>query len=674
MRGCLIMLKIRRFKIFSLVMVFMLVTSISGWSSLVLAAVPVTKAAVTLSTPAMTSDFTQLNDSQIVSAMGAGWNLGNQLEANSNGIPSETAWGNPRVTKDLIQAVKKAGFKTIRIPVSYLSKIGSEPDYTIDPTWLSRIKEVVDYVYSQGMYVVINLHGDGYNSVTNSWLLCNSSDQTNIKAKYKKVWQQIAGTFVNYNEHLIFESMNEEFDGTYGIPNTTYYSNINDYNQIFVDTVRQTGGNNSARWLLVPGWNTNIDYTVGNYGFALPTDTYRSTTVPSSQKRIMISAHYYSPWDFCGDESGTITQWGSSATDSTRKSTWGQEDYLNSEFKSMYDKFVTQGYPVVIGEYGSVDKTSADSTNNTYRAAFAKSVCKASKQYSCVPVYWDNGYNGQYGFGLFDRSTYAVTQQGIIDAIMGGIGTPTIPTSNSTIYPITTSFDKNVSTKEDITANMTPNGNTLNSITNGMNKLVQNIDYTVSGNIVTIYKDYFAKQAVGTTSLTFNFSAGTNPVFTVNIIDSSYQSGSLKVQEYNGNTAATSNTLNPQLTLVNTGDTAINLSNVKIRYYYNFDNANAQNFTCDWSTIGSSNIIGTFVKMPTAQTGADYYLEMGFGSGAGSLVAGKSIDIHIRINKTDWSSFAQTGDYSFNPTSISSVDWSKVTAYISGNLKWGIEP
>lgn len=422
------MSKIRLFKIFSIVMVSMFLTLIHGLDSTVVLAsttvktVKAVKTEKVCTTFALTSDFTQLNASQIVSAMGAGWNLGNQLEANSNGIPSETAWGNPTVTKALIQKVKASGFNTIRIPVSYLNKIGSAPDYTIDSTWLSRIKEVVDYAYSQGMYVIINMHGDGYNSVSGSWLLCNSGDQTIIRTKYKKVWQQIANAFVNYNEHLIFESMNEEFDGTYGTPNTTYYSNVNAYNQIFVDTVRQTGGDNSARWLLIPGWNTNIDYTVGNYGFVLPADNYRSSTIPSDEKRIMVSIHYYSPWDFCGDESGTVTEWGISAVNSSKKSTWGQEDYLNSEIKSMYNKFVTQGYPVVIGEYGSVDKTSEDSTNNTYREAFAKAVCSTAKQYSCVPIYWDNGYNGKYGYGLFNRSTHAVTQPGIIDAIMSGIG------------------------------------------------------------------------------------------------------------------------------------------------------------------------------------------------------------------------------------------------------------
>lgn len=401
--------KVKSFRVYLLSMVFVFTTAISGWSPVVSAA--------------ETADFTSLNASQIVFEMGAGWNLGNQLEASSNGTPSETAWGNPTVTQALIQKVKAAGFKTIRIPVSYLNYIGSAPGYTINSIWLNRVKTVVDYAYNEGLYVIINMHGDGYNSVTGSWLLVNSSDQTTIRAKYQKAWQQIANTFVNYDEHLIFESMNEEFDGTYGTPNTTYYSNLNAYNQIFVDTVRQTGGNNSARWLLIPGWNTNIDYTVGNYGFVLPTDNFRSSSIPSSEKRIMISVHYYSPWDFAGEESGTITQWGASAANTSKKSTWGQEDYLDSQLKSTYDKFVTQGYPVVVGEFGSIDKTAFDSTNNTYRAEFAKAVSGAAKKYSSVPIYWDNGHNGQYGFGLFNRSNNTITQQGIIDAIMSVMGT-----------------------------------------------------------------------------------------------------------------------------------------------------------------------------------------------------------------------------------------------------------
>jgi endoglucanase len=127
--------------------------------------------------------------------------------------------------------------------------------------------------------------------------------------------------------------------------------------------------------------------------------------------------HYYSPWDFAGEENGTITQWGRNATNSSRKSTWGQEDYLDAQLKLMYDKFVVRGYPVVVGEYGSIDKTSADSTNNRYRADYARAVAATAKKYGAAAVYWDNGHNGQYGFGLFNRGNTTVTQQGIIDAI-----------------------------------------------------------------------------------------------------------------------------------------------------------------------------------------------------------------------------------------------------------------
>ncbi len=375
-----------------------------------------------VTSPASADVVAQLNASQLVADMGAGWNLGNSLEANINGVPNETAWGNPTVTQAFIDRVRAAGFKTIRIPVSYMSHIGSGPNYTVNSSWLNRIQEVVNYAYNRGLYVLINMHGDGYKTVTGSWLICDASNQTTIRDKYQKVWQQIATRFQNYNDHLIFESMNENFDGQYGRPTQPCYSNINAWNQIFVDTVRRTGGNNSSRWLLVPGWNTNIDYTAGNYGFVLPTDQYRSPSIPSNEQRIMISVHYYDPWDFAGEESGTITQWGPAATNPSRKSTWGQQDYMDAQLKKMHDTFVVRGYPVFVGEYGSVDKTSADSSNNRYRADYARTLVASAKKYGAATAYWDNGYNGQYGFGLFNRSSVTVTQQGIIDAIMSAIG------------------------------------------------------------------------------------------------------------------------------------------------------------------------------------------------------------------------------------------------------------
>ena len=193
------------------------------------------------------SAWTELDQTTITKEMGMGWNLGNQLEASNAGIPSETTWGNPTISEDLIKAVKEQGFKTVRIPVSYLDKIGAAPDYTIDSAWLDRVQEVVDYVVGNDLYAIINIHGDGYYTVDKSWLRCVDDNQDEIKDKYEKVWAQIADRFKDYDQHLIFESMNEESDNTYGKPNATGYENINAYNQIFVDTVRKTGYNNEKR-------------------------------------------------------------------------------------------------------------------------------------------------------------------------------------------------------------------------------------------------------------------------------------------------------------------------------------------------------------------------------------------------------------------------------------------
>lgn len=347
-----------------------------------------------------------------------GWNLGNQLEANSGGTPSETAWGNPTITEKLIKEVKAQGFKSVRIPVSYLSKIGDGPDYTIDSAWLDRVQEVVDMCVNNGLYAIINVHGDGYYSVGGGWLLCNEpeADQKVIKEKFKKVWAQIADRFKNYDEHLVYESMNEVFDGNSGGPTAENYGNINDYNQIFVDTVRSAGGNNGSRYLLVPGWNTDIDYTTGDVGYALA----GNFVIPNdSTGRVMISVHYYAPWDFCGDESKDIIfRWGDNLKGQVKPRQ--SESLVDRQFDKLYNAYIKNGYGVIIGEYGSIDKTHKDERNTTYRAYFAEYVNYAAHKRNIVTVYWDNGWNGKYGFGLFDRTKCTITQPEIIKGIMDG--------------------------------------------------------------------------------------------------------------------------------------------------------------------------------------------------------------------------------------------------------------
>lgn len=372
------------------------------------------------------SDFTVSAD-MLSQELGAGWNYGNTLEANSGGMPSETVWGNPAASQEMIDAVAEAGFKTVRIPVSYLGKIDDDNGYKVDEAWLDRIQQVVDYCRKDNLYVIINVHGDGYNTIDGGWLLCNGDNQEYIKEKYAALWKQIAEKFADYDEHLIFESMNEVFDNVYGKdPDRRYYSNINDYNQIFIDTVRSTGSNNTHRWVMVPGWNTDINFTAGDYGFRIPEDKDNT----SDEGRIIISVHCYDPWDYCGSENNNTFLWGEkgeeiievNGADTRSKATWGEEEHIQQQMNKLKSKFIENGYPVVIGEFGCIDKTLANSgipnqiaENRVYYDAF---VAGTAAEYGITPVYWDNGYNGQYGFGLFDRRTFKQTQPEIIAAIV----------------------------------------------------------------------------------------------------------------------------------------------------------------------------------------------------------------------------------------------------------------
>ena len=201
--------------------------------------------------------WTDLDQVQITEAMGAGWNLGNQLEANDGqGNPTEDGWTNVKVTERLIRTVQRKGFRTIRIPISYLNTIGEAPDYAIKKEWLDRIQEIVDWAMKYDLYTIINIHGDGYKSIGGGWLLPDGKNQEAIKEKYAAVWAQVADRFKDYDQHLIYESMNEVGANIAQMKEgeakdaaiTAAYENINSYNQIFVDTVRQSGGNNGRPW------------------------------------------------------------------------------------------------------------------------------------------------------------------------------------------------------------------------------------------------------------------------------------------------------------------------------------------------------------------------------------------------------------------------------------------
>jgi endoglucanase len=236
-------------------------------------------------------------------------------------------------------------------------------------------------------------------------------------------------------------------------------------------------------------------------------------------------------------------------------------------------------------------------------------------------------------------------------------------------------FDKNTPNQQNIAVNITYNGNTLSGIRNGSTLLTSGTDYTLSGNTVTLLSSYLASKPLGKLELTFDFNKGNDPVLTITIIDSSIVvTGNVKVQMFNGSNATVTNGIAPRFKIVNTGTESINLSDVKLRYYYTIDGEKAQNFWCDWSSAGTANVTGTFVKLTTAKTGADNYLEIGFTNAAGTLAAGASVDVQARFSKSDWTNYTQTGDYSFQESGSDYTDWNKVTGYVAGSLVWGIEP
>lgn len=343
-----------------------------------------------------TSGMRNLTSVQLSQLMGAGWNLGNSLEA----IGGETAWGNPETTRTLINSVKAAGFKTIRIPVSW-SQYANSND-VISSTWMARVKQVVDYAKDAGLYVMINIHWDG------GWMQPTYADQQYVNNRITVFWTQIANHFKNYDDYLLFAGTNEVMvDGDYGTPTVEYYTVQNSFNQTFVNAVRATGGNNAVRHLVVQAFNTNIDHAIS---FA---------TVPSdsASNRLMMEVHYYDPYNFALNAASNIWQWGASATDPSAVETWANEAHVDAQFQRMRNKFVNNGVAVIIGEYGVISRTNLPNAE-AYRVRWNQYITRAAYTRGLVPVYWDNGYLGNNGMGLFDRHNGAQVYPELISTIV----------------------------------------------------------------------------------------------------------------------------------------------------------------------------------------------------------------------------------------------------------------
>ncbi|SEN44272.1 endoglucanase [bacterium A37T11] len=336
-----------------------------------------------------------------------GWNLGNSLEsAASNTEASETLWGNPPTTKALIDAVKQAGFNTVRIPCAWSGYIVDATTYKISDDWLSRVKEVVNYCVDNGMYAIVDIHWDG------GWLENNPTyaQQEVVNKKQKALWQQIALNFRNYDEHLLFAGTNE-VHANYGTPTTENITVQQSFNQTFVDAVRATGGKNAWRNLIVQSYNTSITYA----------RDYLKMPVDATANREMAEVHFYDPWDFCGDEASSIYLWGKDYKGNSHTSTWGQEDAVDASFSSMKTNFIDKGIPVILGEYGAILRSSLTTGLADHLKArnyYLNYVTKSAKVHGLVPIYWDNGNTGNNGFGLFNRTTGEAVNTDAITAII----------------------------------------------------------------------------------------------------------------------------------------------------------------------------------------------------------------------------------------------------------------
>jgi endoglucanase len=282
--------------------------------------------------------------------------------------------------------VKAAGFKTVRIGAGWSHH--ADADGHVSPAWMARVAEIVGYARNAGLYVVLNNHETEWTSPT-------YANQPVANARLAKLWTQIANYFKNYDDYLLFAGTNEiMFPGDYGPPTAEYQNVQNGFNQIFVNAVRATGGNNAKRHLVVQGFNTNINSTYD--GFIKPAD--------SVTNRLFLEVHFYDPYNFALNSDSNIWQWGAIATNPAVTETWANEAYVDAQFQKMKTRFVDAGIPVLMGEYGAILRTEYDPAG-TYRTYWTKYVTKSMVQHGIVPTWWDPGYGSNHATGLFDRAT-----------------------------------------------------------------------------------------------------------------------------------------------------------------------------------------------------------------------------------------------------------------------------
>ena len=370
----------------------------------------------------------------IAKLMYPAWNLGNTLEggdSNNNwknvGVGTETAWQSTKTTQAVIDFVKAQGFKSVRIPCAWVMGHITDPDKcTIDPAWMSRVKEVIDYCVNDGLYVIVNQHWDG------GWLehdgFTASTDVAAKKTQFSKIWTQIANALKAYDEHVLFAGLNEPGVGSGNSESIIEVANLSsriaEYEQTFIEAVRATGGNNAKRVLVVQGPNTNIDQTVAN--------NYLSKIQDSATDRLMMEVHFYDPYQFCQmtEDASWGKQWyywgkDNQSGDADRTCKSDNEDFVNEQMAKMKTAFVSKGIPVLIGEFGANQRWAVgkDALHDASIKAYYKSVVESAINNGCVPVVWDT--NSGSGMTTINRATLKVGNKNMMDGITEGVAAAT---------------------------------------------------------------------------------------------------------------------------------------------------------------------------------------------------------------------------------------------------------
>ena len=358
-----------------------------------------------------------LNAFEMAHYMAPAWNLGNTMEGGNNannytnngGLSAETSWQSTKTTQAAIDYVASQGFKTVRIPCAWvMGHITDATTLTIDEAWMNRVKEITDYCLNAGMNVVINDHWDG------GWLENNiaNGDYATLSANLTKLWTNIANAFKDYDERVMFAGLNEPNADTQAATDR-----LIQYEQVFIDAVRATGGNNAKRILIVQGPNTDIDKTNDYYDITKLND--------SATDRLMAEVHFYAPYQFTmmtEDASWSYMQfyWNNSScnyTSSKHKGTYADATVTN-QFKKMKTKFVDKGYPVLVGEYGSIWRNlsgksgESQSKHNESLTYWYRLVTLGCMQYGLIPCAWDTNSFGNGSMSFINRNTCAIGSGG----------------------------------------------------------------------------------------------------------------------------------------------------------------------------------------------------------------------------------------------------------------------